>query len=58
MDGFYVLVSDVRSIESAQTELKLTASAFHNTLEGILVRDINGDITLVNPAFTQITRYR
>ena len=57
VDGFYVLVSDVTSIKSAQTELKLAASVFHNTLEGILVTDINGDIISVNPAFTQITGY-
>jgi len=55
--GFFVLVSDVTSIKSVQTELKLAASVFDNTLEGIMITDINGSIISVNPAFTQITGY-
>lgn len=55
--GFFVQVSDVTSIKSVQTELKLAASVFHNTLEGIMVTDANGNIVSVNPAFTQITGY-
>lgn len=55
--GFFVYVSDVTSIKSIQTELKLAASVFHNTLEGIMVTDASGNIVSVNPAFTQITGY-
>lgn len=55
--GFFAQVSDVTSIKSVQTELKLAASVFHNTLEGIMVTDAAGTIVSVNPAFTQITGY-
>ncbi len=55
--GFFAQVSDVTSIKSVQTELKLAASVFHNTLEGIMVTDATGNIVSVNPAFTQITGY-
>lgn len=55
--GFFAQVSDVTSIKSVQTELKLAASVFHNTLEGIMITDAAGNIVSVNPAFTQITGY-
>jgi diguanylate cyclase (GGDEF)-like protein/PAS domain S-box-containing protein len=55
--GFFAQVSDVTSIKSAQTDLKLAASVFHNTLEGIMITDAAGIIISVNPAFTKITGY-
>ncbi len=38
-------------------ELRLAASVFENTAEGIMVTDIAGTIVSVNPAFTAITGY-
>lgn len=55
--GFFVLVSDVTLLKEAEAELKLAASVFRNTVEGILVTDADQVILSVNPAFTDITGY-
>jgi len=55
--GFFVLVSDVTPIKAAEVELKLAASVFTHTIEGIFVTDGDGIILSVNPAFTTITGY-
>ncbi|MDY7580035.1 diguanylate cyclase [Herbaspirillum sp. RTI4] len=55
--GFFVLVTDVTPIKNAELELKLAASVFESTVEGIMVTDGNGIILSVNPAFTAITGY-
>jgi diguanylate cyclase (GGDEF)-like protein/PAS domain S-box-containing protein len=52
-----VLVSDVTVLKQAEVELKLAASVFENTIEGIFVTDGNGVILSVNPAFTSITGF-
>ncbi len=41
----------------AEQELRLAASVFHNSDEGILITDARGHIISVNPAFTDITGY-
>lgn len=55
--GFFVLVSDVTPIKTTELELKLAASVFESTVEGILVTDAAGIILSVNPAFTEVTGY-
>ncbi|WP_262967409.1 sensor domain-containing diguanylate cyclase, partial [Methylobacter psychrophilus] len=55
--GFFALASDVTSIKAAELELKLAASVFESTVEGIMVTDATGIILSVNPAFTEITGY-
>jgi diguanylate cyclase (GGDEF)-like protein/PAS domain S-box-containing protein len=55
--GFFVLVSDVTVLKQAEAELKLAASVFENTIEGIFVTDGDGIILSVNPAFTSITGF-
>lgn len=57
VNGFYVLVTDVTPIIKAEKELKLAASVFQNTLEGIMVTDANSVILSVNPAFTTISGF-
>lgn len=57
VNGFYVLVTDVTPIIKAENQLKLAASVFQNTLEGIMVTDINHVIVSVNPAFTTINGF-
>lgn len=57
VNGFYVLVTDVTPIIKAENQLKLAASVFQNTIEGIMVTDIHGTILSVNPAFTKISGY-
>lgn len=55
--GFFAAVSDVTVLKEAEAELKLAASVFHSTVEGILVTDVDLAILSVNPAFTLITGY-
>jgi len=55
--GFFVLVSDVTRIKESEGELKLAASVFHSTVEGIVVTDADQVILSVNPAFCEITGY-
>ncbi|WP_394788097.1 diguanylate cyclase domain-containing protein [Rhodoferax sp.] len=57
VDGFYALVSDVTYIKTTESELKLAASVFHNTVDGILAFNDAGRILSVNPAFSTITGY-
>lgn len=55
--GFFVLVSDVTTIKAAELELRLAASVFECTVEGIMVTDDQGIILSVNAAFFKITGY-
>jgi PAS domain S-box-containing protein len=57
VDGFYILISDITHIKTAEANLKLADNFFQNTSEGILITDSNGLILSVNPAFTKITGY-
>ncbi len=57
VNGFYVLVSDITAIKSAEADLKLASSFFQHTSEGILITEANGTILSVNPAFSVITGY-
>jgi two-component system CheB/CheR fusion protein len=55
--GFFSLISDVTTMKTAEFELKLAASVFDNTIEGIMFIDANGVLLSVNTAFTKITGY-
>lgn len=44
--------------KKAEDKLRLAASVFENTTEGIKLTDEQGNIQSVNPAFTKITGYR
>lgn len=57
VSGFFVLVTDVTALKAAEAELKVAASVFQNTNEGIFITDADGTIRSVNPAFTEITGY-
>jgi diguanylate cyclase (GGDEF)-like protein/PAS domain S-box-containing protein len=57
VSGFFVLVTDVTPMKSAQADLRLAASVFNSTIEGIIVTDEDGVTESVNPAFTEITGY-
>ena len=60
LDGESVLFSSARDIterKRAEAILRITASVFDNTQEGILITDANNAIIDVNPAFTRITGY-
>ena len=57
IEGFTVLVTDITALKEAEVELKLAASVYQNTVEGIIITDAGRNILSVNPAFTEITGY-
>ncbi|HXE39086.1 MAG TPA: PAS domain S-box protein [Azonexus sp.] len=48
---------DLTEQKVAEEELRLAASVFHNSAEGVLVTDAASTIVSVNPAFSEITGY-
>ncbi len=48
---------DVTQQKRVEEELRLAASVFHSSADGVLVTDAAGKILSVNPAFTEITGY-
>lgn len=44
-------------LKQSMNKLRLAASVFDNTMEGIMITDAEGNITSVNPAFSHITGY-
>jgi PAS domain S-box-containing protein len=52
------IVRDVTERKQADQKLRLAASVFENTSEGIVVTDVDGTIQSVNPAYMAITQYR
>ncbi|MDK9719904.1 MAG: EAL domain-containing protein [Rhodospirillales bacterium] len=54
---FLMLAEDIGEKRKAEAELRLAASVYTNTVEGIVVTDADGIILSVNPAFTDITGY-
>ena len=50
-------VREIEERKKAEVQLRLAASVFASTSEGIFVTDANGVILSVNPAFEQITGY-
>lgn len=59
LQGIYTVTVEepLKRREEAQNQLKLTATVFNNSLEGIIILDGNGNILTANPAFTTITGY-
>ena len=51
-------VQDVTYLRFAERQLELASMIFEHSIEGITVTDKDGNIVLVNPAFTRITGYR
>jgi diguanylate cyclase (GGDEF)-like protein/PAS domain S-box-containing protein len=58
-DGWHSigLMRDISKRKRDEADLKLAASVFENTLEGIMITDHQGVIKKINPAFTKITGY-
>jgi diguanylate cyclase (GGDEF)-like protein/PAS domain S-box-containing protein len=55
--GFYVLVTDITQLRKSESDLKIAATVFANTLDAIVATDLGRKILSVNPAFTEITQY-
>lgn len=52
-----LMLENITEKKAAEEELRLAASVYQNSSEGILVTDAAGVILSVNPAFTEITGY-
>lgn len=48
---------DITESKQAQTRLRLLAKVFENSLEGIVIADLKGNIVDVNPGFQKITGF-
>ena len=55
--GFFALVTDISRLREADAAIRLSASVFEATMEGIMVTDAAATIISVNPAFTTLTGY-
>ncbi|MFZ2853011.1 MAG: diguanylate cyclase, partial [Rhodocyclaceae bacterium] len=51
------LQAEIIARASAEEDLKLAASVFHNTMDGVMITDMASRIVSVNPAFSTITGY-
>lgn len=54
----YASSRDITGRKEAERKLRIAASVFSNSLEGIVVTSPNNEILKVNPAFTRLTGYR
>jgi len=47
-----------KELQNAYNDLLITSAVFEHTAEAIMVLDIKGDFSAINPAFTKITGYQ
>lgn len=57
VESIWAIVSDISQRKDYEKKLNLLASVFENTVEGIVITDLDGTIEEVNPGFTAITGY-
>jgi diguanylate cyclase (GGDEF)-like protein/PAS domain S-box-containing protein len=55
---FIAIKEDITAQKRAEDQLRMNATVFETTAEGIMVTDEDNRIKTVNPAFTRITGYR
>lgn len=55
--GYVGTLTDITERRQAEDELRMAASVFASTQEGILITDLAGTILDINQAFTEITGY-
>lgn len=55
--GFFALVTNITRMREAEAAIRLSASVFEATTEGIMVTDTEAKIVSVNSAFTKLTGY-
>ncbi|MES9990876.1 MAG: EAL domain-containing protein [Candidatus Thiodiazotropha sp.] len=54
---YIAVIEDITERHNQMTRLRLYATLFENTREGVMVTDGNGVIRMVNQAFTKLTGY-
>ena len=57
VQGFFALATNITRLREADAAIRLSASVFDATAEGIMVTDTAATIVSVNPAFTTLTGY-
>ncbi|MFZ6819424.1 diguanylate cyclase domain-containing protein [Undibacterium sp. Ji22W] len=57
VQGFFVLITNITELRKADGQVRLLASVFNATSEGIMVTDANSNIRSINPAFSTLTGY-
>lgn len=57
VNGFFALVTNISRLREADAAIRLSASVFEVTSEGIMVTDPDAIILSVNQAFTRLTGY-
>lgn len=57
VQGFIVLATNITGLREADAAVRLSASVFEATAEGIMVTDPDASIVSVNSAFTALTGY-
>ncbi len=57
VNGFFALVTNITPLREADAAIRLSASVFEATTEGIMVTDTAANIISVNSAFTALTGY-
>ncbi len=57
VNGFFALVTNISRLREADAAIRLSASVFEATMEGIMVTDAATTIVSVNPAFFKLTGY-
>jgi diguanylate cyclase (GGDEF)-like protein/PAS domain S-box-containing protein len=55
--GIVASLRDITDAYVAQEQLRLAASVFESTMEGVIITDDSANIIAVNPAFSEITGY-
>lgn len=56
--GFFALVTDISRLREADAAIRLSASVFEASTDGIMVTDPQGTILSANAAFATLTGYR
>ena len=57
IQGFFALVTNISRLREADAAIRLSASVFKATTEGIMVTDTVATVISVNPAFVALTGY-
>lgn len=55
--GFFALTTNITRLREADAAIRLSASVFEATTDGIMLTDTDGTILSVNPAFATLTGY-